>query len=92
MEITTGPRFLPTKNHTKKVPYAFKKAPWYCARFLLKNPTWRARWPPRAVLSHITNLTHRRRRSNRPHHRHCRRRSLRRSHRRSHRPRSNLRM
>ena len=29
IEITTGPRSLPTKKHTKKAPYTFKKAPWY---------------------------------------------------------------
>ena len=87
MEITTGTRSWPIKKHTKQAPYISKKAPpWYCAWFLKILPgahvghRARALATARRALSHIKNLTHRRRRSNRPHHRHCRRCSHRRSH------------
>ena len=32
MEITTGTRSWPIKNHTQKAPYTFEKAPWHTAR------------------------------------------------------------
>ena len=60
MEITTGPRSLPTKKHTKKALCTLKR-PHGTVPGFLKTHLARA-WPPRAVLSHITNLTHHRRR------------------------------